>query len=111
MHPNVAVRHSLVSSGADSVLRETNEALIALALEEAASGSSRSARGPAAPATVVREPQASFSLAPGQPSRPATRTVVPNLVLAGDWVDTGLPATIEGAVLSGRWAAEALPSG
>jgi squalene-associated FAD-dependent desaturase len=109
--PERGVRHSLVSSGADSVLRETNEALIALALEElrAALPAAREAR--LLRATVVREPQASFSLAPGQPSRPATRTVVLNLVLAGDWVDTGLPATIEGAVLSGRWAAEALHSG
>jgi len=32
---------------------------------------------------------------------------VSGLLLAGDWVDTGLPATIEGAVRSGHWAAEA----
>jgi thioredoxin reductase len=38
-----------------------------------------------------------------------TRTGVPGLFLAGDWIDTGLPATIEGAVVSGhRAAAEAL---
>jgi squalene-associated FAD-dependent desaturase len=102
-----AVRLSLVSSGADAVLRRPNEALIDLALEElrAALPAARQAR--TVRATVVREPQASFSLAPGQPPRPATRTPVSNLVLAGDWVDTGLPATIEGAVLSGRWAADA----
>jgi uncharacterized protein with NAD-binding domain and iron-sulfur cluster len=39
--------------------------------------------------------------------RPACRTPVPNLWLAGDWTATGLPATIEGAVASGRTAAEA----
>jgi predicted NAD/FAD-dependent oxidoreductase len=33
---------------------------------------------------------------------------VPGLFLAGDWIDTGLPATIEGAVVSGHAAAEAV---
>ena len=46
--------------------------------------------------------------APGQPQRPATATPIRGLVLAGDWIDTGLPATIEGAVVSGRRAARAL---
>jgi zeta-carotene desaturase len=58
-------------------------------------------------AVVVREKRATFSVAPGQPSRPSTRTAVPGLFLAGDWIDTGLPATIEGAVRSGHWAADA----
>ena len=31
-----------------------------------------------------------------------------NLFLAGDWTDTGLPATIEGAILSGNKAAKAI---
>jgi hydroxysqualene dehydroxylase len=38
--------------------------------------------------------------------RPGAATQWHNLLLAGDWTDTGLPATIEGAVLSGRRAAE-----
>ena len=41
----------------------------------------------------------------GRP-RPAARTRWPNLALAGDWTDTGLPATIEGAIRSGHKAAE-----
>ncbi len=57
--------------------------------------------------TVIREPRATFSLAPGQPPRPDTRTAVPGLYLAGDWIATGLPATIESAVRSGHRAAEA----
>jgi uncharacterized protein with NAD-binding domain and iron-sulfur cluster len=40
--------------------------------------------------------------------RPGTRTCNPNVVLAGDWTDTGLPATIEGAIRSGNAAAMAL---
>ena len=54
---------------------------------------------------VVRERRATFSLAPGQPPRPDTKTAVRGLLLAGDWTDTGLPATIEGAVVSGHRAA------
>jgi thioredoxin reductase len=56
---------------------------------------------------VVREKRATFSVAPGQPARPRTATSVPGLWLAGDWMDTGLPATIESAVVSGHRAAAA----
>ena len=38
--------------------------------------------------------------------RPLQQTGIKNLILAGDWVDTGLPATIESAVKSGRQASE-----
>jgi len=38
--------------------------------------------------------------------RPGAATAVQNLFLAGDWTNTGLPATIEGAILSGENAAE-----
>ena len=38
--------------------------------------------------------------------RPSQKTNIKNLILAGDWVDTGLPSTIESAVKSGRIAAE-----
>jgi len=57
-------------------------------------------------ATVIREPRATFSLAPGQPARPSTETGVRGFLLAGDWIDTGLPATIESAVRSGNRAAD-----
>jgi len=56
-------------------------------------------------AVVVREHRATFSLAPGGPARPAATTPLPGFYLAGDWTDTGLPATIEGAVQSGHAAA------
>ncbi|MGH7895682.1 MAG: hydroxysqualene dehydroxylase HpnE, partial [Candidatus Binatia bacterium] len=56
---------------------------------------------------VVRERHATLSLTPdADRARPDTTTPIPNLLLAGDWVQTGLPATIESAVVSGRWAAE-----
>jgi monoamine oxidase len=55
---------------------------------------------------VSREHSATFSAAPGaQELRPGARTSVRGLVLAGAWTDTGWPATLEGAVLSGHAAA------
>ena len=56
---------------------------------------------------VTREAAATFRQAPGTRRwRPAARTGVPGLVLAGAWTATGLPDTIEGAVTSGDTAAE-----
>ena len=99
---------SLVSSGATAIVGMDNEALAALAAREVA-GSLPGARGLApVRATVVREKQATFSLAPGGPPRPGPGTPIRGLVLAGDWTDTGLPATIEGAVVSGLRAAGVL---
>jgi hydroxysqualene dehydroxylase len=55
---------------------------------------------------VTREHAATFRAAPGVAAlRPGPRTSVPGLVLAGAWTDTGWPATLEGAVLSGHAAA------
>jgi uncharacterized protein with NAD-binding domain and iron-sulfur cluster len=42
--------------------------------------------------------------------RPTQETQIKNLILAGDWVDTGLPSTIESAVKSGRVAADLIIS-
>jgi hydroxysqualene dehydroxylase len=97
---------SFVSSGAASVVAESNERLADLAYAElvAALPATRAAR--LLRNLVVRERRATFSLAPGQPPRPAARTNVRGLLLAGDWTDTGLPATIEGAVASGHRAAK-----
>ena len=98
---------SLVSSGAQDVLRWTNPQLIDAALAELTEALPRARAATLLRATVIREPRATFSLAPGQPGRPSTRTAVRGLFLAGDWVETHLPATIEGAVRSGHRAAEA----
>jgi hydroxysqualene dehydroxylase len=96
---------SLVSSGADAVLRQTNEELIDIAEAELMDALPEIRRARRTRATVVREPRATFSLAPGQPPRPAAQTDIRGLALAGDWIDTGLPATIESAVRSGHRAA------
>jgi squalene-associated FAD-dependent desaturase len=55
---------------------------------------------------IVKEKRATFAATPTQDSkRPSARTRWNNVVLAGDWTQTGLPATIEGAVRSGYLAA------
>lgn len=60
-------------------------------------------------ARVVTERSAVFSVRPGAESlRPAQLSPIGNLFLAGDWTQTGWPATMEGAVRSGYLAAETL---
>jgi squalene-associated FAD-dependent desaturase len=55
---------------------------------------------------LIREKRATFAATPEQQMRrPSATTPLSNLVLAGDWTDTGLPATIEGAIRSGFAAA------
>lgn len=101
-----AARVSLLSSGDADLLTMTNPSLVALAREEIREAIPSSRTAALVHGGVTREPRATFSLAPGQPPRPATRTAVPGLYLAGDWIATGLPATIESAVRSGHMAAD-----
>jgi hydroxysqualene dehydroxylase len=99
---------SLVASGADALAAQDTATLVAMAAREVAGAipgarDARLVRG-----TVVREKRATFSVAPGQPARPGVTTAVDGLFLAGDWIDTGLPATIESAALAGHRAASAV---
>ncbi len=58
------------------------------------------------PYRIVKEKTATFAQTPAELARrPPARTAYVNLFLAGDWTDTGLPATIEGALRSGKAAA------
>jgi squalene-associated FAD-dependent desaturase len=94
-------------SSAGRWIGEAEERLVAMADTELR------ARIPAlAGATLVRgaatrDPEATLVPSPGlRRPRPATR--LRNLTLAGAWIDTGWPATMEGAVRSGRTAARTL---
>lgn len=61
---------------------------------------------------VITEHSATFVPSPGiDRHRPGSKTAIANLFLAGDWTDTGWPATMEGAVRSGFIAADALAAG
>jgi hypothetical protein len=58
---------------------------------------------------VSREPEATFAGRPGTAAaRPGTATGRPNVARAGAWTATGWPATMEGAIRSGRAAARLL---
>jgi len=96
---------SLVSSGAEALFRKTNDELVTVAHTELLEAVPDARRARLIHSAVIREPRATFSLAPGQPPRPAAETGVRGLWLAGDWTDTALPATIESAVRSGHRAA------
>ena len=61
------------------------------------------------PQRIIKEKRATFVQTPAnQRRRPGTATRWRNLFLAGDWTDTGLPCTIEGAIRSGNTAAAAV---
>ncbi|MGH6929168.1 MAG: hydroxysqualene dehydroxylase HpnE [Dongiaceae bacterium] len=61
---------------------------------------------PMPPYRIVKEKTATFAQTPAELARrPAAQSAYANLFLAGDWTDTGLPATIEGALRSGKAAA------
>ncbi len=97
---------SLVASGADALTGERTEDLVSRAASEVAEAIHGARAATLVRGTVIREKHATFSLAAGQPARPATRTSLTGLWLAGDWIDTGLPGTIESAVRSGHSAAQ-----
>jgi hydroxysqualene dehydroxylase len=96
---------SLVASGADALVGADNDRLVALAAQEVAASIPGARHAVLRHGTVIREKRATFSLAPGEPARPGVTTPVRGLFLAGDWIDTGLPGTIESAALAGHRAA------
>jgi zeta-carotene desaturase len=102
---------SLVSSGAAAVVGLSNDAIASIALRELRDALPQARSAAVRRASVVRERRATFSLAPGQPARPAAETALGGFHLAGDWTDTGLPGTIESAAASGHRAADAVSGG
>jgi hydroxysqualene dehydroxylase len=100
-------RLSVTISNADRLIDRPRDELAAEIWREAAQLTGL-APGPP-PWQIVKEKRATFAATPAQNvRRPAARTRWANLVLAGDWIQTGLPATIEGAVRSGYKAASIL---
>jgi hydroxysqualene dehydroxylase len=98
---------SVIASAADGMPEETNEELVHSALVTVREVLPAARAAVLRHGLVVRERSATFSVASSAPPRPGTETAVPGLFLAGDWIATGLPATIESAVISGHAAARA----
>lgn len=99
---------SVTVSAADALAERDGEALAGALWVDVAAALGRDGED-IPPYRIVKEKRATFAQTPEQAARrPGTRTALDNLCLAGDWTDTGLPATIEGAIRSGRAAAAAL---
>jgi hypothetical protein len=100
-----ADRISVTVSAADAVVDQEREALAMLLWRDVAKAHDLSSALP--PWQIVKEKRATFAATPEQAAkRPRTETDWRNLLLAGDWIDTGLPATLESAVRSGQKAAQ-----
>ncbi len=95
--------YSLVISGGREELKIQAPELIRLAMDELAMIFPEAAKARLVRSVVLKEPEATLAPAVGVASlRLPQKTPYQNLFLAGDWTDTGLPATIESAVRSAK---------
>jgi squalene-associated FAD-dependent desaturase len=104
--PELGQYLTVVSSGAPELLEVRGRELV-----ELMAGELTARLGPAELlwSRVSREPAATFAGRPGTAgARPGPETQRPHTARAGAWTDTGWPATMESAVLSGRAAARFL---
>ncbi len=96
-----------VISAAYDVIGDPAAALVATAARELREVFPAAGGAEVTHSVVIKEKRATFSATPEtERARPGTATAVERFYLAGDWTDTGLPATIEGAVISGYRAAD-----
>ena len=96
---------SVITSAASGLSERGDDAIIEIISADLRAALPRARDARVTRATVIREKQATFSVKPGSPERPEERTPLNGFFLAGDWLRTGLPGTIEGAVRSGNRAA------
>ncbi len=97
----------LIASAADHLDNLDNRRIYERALETLADAGLSVGKGEIIHHSVIREPRATYALPLGV-SPIDHRTERDGIVLAGDWTNTGFPCTIEGAIRSGRMAADAL---
>jgi zeta-carotene desaturase len=102
----------LVISASFAELHQTREQILTAAIEELARFFPEVREATILKSGILKEARATFSVIPGLDRfRPASDAPGDNLYLAGDWTLTGWPSTMEGAVRSGRLAAEAIARG
>ncbi|TVP95743.1 MAG: FAD-dependent oxidoreductase [Planctomycetaceae bacterium] len=107
--PNAGHYLQVVISASRSVRSLTAEQVIRQVVDDLLGAFPQTPEPRLLAARVVTDPQAVFSVSPAvEMARPASKTEFSSLHLAGDFVQTGWPATMEGAVISGRQAANSL---
>jgi hydroxysqualene dehydroxylase len=100
---------SFVISGARDLAELPNDDLVKIVMKDLGAMIPAAGEAHMIKALVLKEKHATFAPDPASDAiRPPVRTAIPNLFLAGDWIQTGLPATIESAVISGHAAAAAI---
>lgn len=110
LHEQAAVVWALAVEAPD-LLTQSNEALIRLALKDMEAAFPATLAPRLIEAEVVRQPQGYLTPKPAtQQCRPLPNSPFPNFFVAGDWTDTGWPANLESAILSGQRCAEAIPA-
>lgn len=92
---------SVTVSAADALIERPAEELAALLWRDVVTALGLDPSTPAA-SRIIKERRATFAATPEQERRRPGSRLARNLHLAGDWTDTGLPPTIEGAVQSGH---------
>ena len=99
-------RISVTVSGADAIVDQDRESL-AMRLWADVARTLGLGAAPLPAWQIVKEKRATFAATPEQDARRprAGASGLANVILAGDWTQTGLPATIEGALRSGETAA------
>ncbi len=99
----------LVISASFPELKMSREEILQPALEELSRFFPEVKRANVVKSGILKEARATFSVVPGLDAyRPSPNFLGDDLYLAGDWTQTGWPSTMEGAVRSGRLAAEAM---
>jgi squalene-associated FAD-dependent desaturase len=99
----------LVISASYELLQKPRQEIIDLCLQEVQQTLPAALQAKLVKATVIKEAAATFSPQPGVDRwRPKQETSIKGMFLAGDWTNTGWPATMEGAVRSGYLAAESV---
>ncbi len=99
----------LVISSSKALLEKSRAEIVEMGVRELKDFFPRARDAELMKSTVIKEVNATYSALPGSDEhRPHSQTAWPRVFLAGDWTQTGWPATMEGAVRSGFKAAEAI---